>query len=138
MSVEQPKGETELLQKASTGIHGLDEVTFGGLPQGRPTLVVGAAGSGKTLLGMTFLVAGATQYREPGVLVTFEETPPELEKNFATLGVDLADVQAKKKIAVDHVYIERREIEETGEYDLEGLFVHPVTNLGVICSWMTR
>lgn len=123
MRVEQPKDEMEMLRKAQTGIQGLDEVTFGGLPQGRPTLVIGAAGSGKTLMGMAFLVAGATQYDEPGVFVTFEETPPELEKNFATLGVDLADLEAKKKIAVDHVYIERSEIEETGEYDLEGLFV---------------
>lgn len=123
MSVEQPRDEVEVLRKAPTGIQGLDEVTFGGLPQGRPTLVIGAAGSGKTLMGMAFLVAGATEYDEPGVFVTFEETRPELEKNFATLGVDLADLEAKKKIAVDHVYIERSEIEETGEYDLEGLFV---------------
>jgi circadian clock protein KaiC len=119
MAVDQ----LEVLQKSLTGIQGLDEVTYGGLPQGRPTLVVGAAGSGKTLLGMAFLVAGATQYNEPGVFVTFEETPPELAKNFASLGVDLDQLQADKRIAVDHVYIERSEIEETGEYDLEGLFV---------------
>lgn len=123
MSVEQAIDQSEVLRKAPTGIQGLDEVTFGGLPEGRPTLVVGAAGSGKTLLGMAFLVAGATQYDEPGVFVSFEETPPELSKNFTSLGVDLEELQRDKKIAVDYVYVERSEIEETGEYDLEGLFV---------------
>ena len=113
----------EVLQKAPTGIKGLDEITNGGLPQGRPTLVVGSAGSGKTVLGMRFLVSGATEHGEPGVLVSFEETDKELAKNFSTLGVDLQQLIEQKKLAVDYVYIERSEIEETGEYDLEGLFV---------------
>lgn len=120
MAVSEPK---EVLQKAPTGIRGLDEITYGGLPQGRPTLVVGSAGSGKTVLGMRFLVAGATEHGEPGVLVSFEETDAELAKNFSTLGVDVKQLEEEKKLLIDYVYIERSEIEETGEYDLEGLFV---------------
>ncbi len=111
------------LQKCPTGITGLDELTQGGLPRGRPTLVTGSAGSGKTLLALQFLVKGATEYNEPGVFMAFEETSDDLTTNVASLGFDLDGLTKKKKLAIDHVYIERSEIEETGEYDLEGLFV---------------
>ncbi|HET6489768.1 MAG TPA: circadian clock protein KaiC [Syntrophales bacterium] len=121
------------LEKCPTGISGLDEITGGGLPKGRPTLVVGSAGSGKTLLSMEFLIKGATKYNEPGVFVAFEETSEELSKNVASLGFDVQALIAKKKLAVDYVYIERSEIEETGEYDLEGLFIrlgHAIKSVG--------
>jgi circadian clock protein KaiC len=111
------------LPKAPTGIQGLDEITSGGLPKGRPTLVCGSAGCGKTLLAMEFLVRGARQYNEPGVFMSFEETENDLIQNVASLGFDLKDLIANKKIVIDFVYIERSEIEETGEYDLEGLFI---------------
>ncbi len=113
---------TQLL-KSPTGISGLDEITGGGLPKGRPTLICGSAGCGKTLLGMEFLVRGATEFNEPGVFMAFEETVEELTQNVASLGFDLNDLAKHKKIALDFVYIERSEIEETGEYDLEGLFI---------------
>ena len=111
------------LPKAPTGIQGLDEITGGGLPKGRPTLVCGSAGCGKTLLAMEFLVRGATQYNEPGVFMAFEETAHDLTQNVASLGFDLKDLIARKKMVLDFVYIERSEIEETGEFDLEGLFI---------------
>ncbi len=111
------------LDKTQTGIKGLDDITYGGLPKGRPTLVCGAAGCGKTLLAMEFLVRGATQYNEPGVYLAFEETAEELSKNVASLGFDLPDLESAKKLTIDAVRIERSEIEETGEYDLEGLFI---------------
>ena len=111
------------LPKSPTGIHGLDEITGGGLPTGRPTLVCGAAGCGKTLLAMEFLVRGATQFGEPGVFMAFEETVAELTANVASLGFDLEALVAERKLELDFVYIERSEIEETGEFDLEGLFV---------------
>jgi circadian clock protein KaiC len=111
------------LPKAPTGIHGLDEITAGGFPRGRPTLVCGSAGCGKTLLAMEFLVRGALEYNEPGVFMAFEETTDELTKNVRSLGFDLDDLVAKEKLVLDFVRIERSEIEETGEYDLEGLFV---------------
>ena len=111
------------LAKAPTGIQGLDEITGGGLPKGRPTLVCGSAGCGKTLLAMEFLVRGATQFNETGVFMAFEETAKDLTENVASLGFDLKDLVAHKKIAVDCVYIERSEIEASGEYDLEGLFI---------------
>ena len=109
--------------KTPTGIHGLDEITGGGLPKGRPTLVCGNAGCGKTLLAMEFLVRGATRYNEPGVYMAFEETEQELTANVASLGFDLDKLVDEKKILLDHVHVERSEIEETGEYDLEGLFI---------------
>jgi circadian clock protein KaiC len=121
------------LQKVRTGIAGLDEVTNGGLPKGRPTLVCGGAGSGKTLLGIEFLVRGATQYNEPGVFVSFEESAEELTKNVASLGFDLNRLILSKRLLVDYVHIERSEIEETGEYDLEGLFIrlgHAIDSIG--------
>ena len=111
------------LPKAPTGIEGFDEITFGGLPRGRPTLIAGNAGCGKTLFAMEFLARGAIQYNEPGVMVTFEETEQELIKNFASLGFDLSTLIKQKKLAFDYISIERSEIEETGEYNLEGLFV---------------
>ena len=113
----------EKLPKSLTGIQGLDEITEGGLPKGRPTLICGSAGCGKTLLAMEFLVRGATQFNEPGVFMAFEETAKDLTQNVASLGFDLDALVADKKIVLDFVYIERSEIEETGEYDLEGLFI---------------
>ncbi len=111
------------LPKSPTGIQGFDEITAGGLPKGRPTLVCGGAGCGKTLFGIEFLVRGATQFNEPGVFMSFEETNEEIIVNVASLGFDLEELIENKKIALDHVHIERSEIEETGEYDLEGLFI---------------
>ncbi len=111
------------LPKSPSGILGLDEITGGGLPRGRPTLICGSAGCGKTLMSMEFLVRGATQYGEPGIFMAFEETAPELAQNVRSLGFDLDDLVRKKKIVVDFVRVERNEIEETGEYDLEGLFI---------------
>jgi circadian clock protein KaiC len=111
------------LAKTPTGIQGLDEITFGGLPKGRTTLICGSAGCGKTLLSMEFLVHGATQFNEPGVFMAFEETEEDLRKNVASLGYDLKDLSDRHKLVIDYVHIERSEIEETGEYDLEGLFV---------------
>ena len=117
------KPALKLLQKCPTGIKGLDEITGGGLPQGRPTLVCGGTGCGKTLFAMEFLVRGATEYDEPGVYLSFEEKSEELIINFASLGFDLNALMARKKLDLDYVHIERSEIEETGEYDLEGLFI---------------
>lgn len=111
------------IAKAPTGIHGLDEITGGGLPRGRPTLVCGAAGCGKTMLAAEFLVHGALKFNEPGVFMMFEETASELAENMRSLGFDLDKLQRQKKIALDYVRVERSEIEETGEYDLDGLFI---------------
>jgi circadian clock protein KaiC len=111
------------LPKSPTGIAGFDEITGGGLPTGRPTLVCGSAGCGKTLFAMEFLVRGATQYGEPGVFMAFEETAEELTQNVRSLGFDLDELADRKLVAIDYVRIERGEIEENGEYDLEGLFV---------------
>jgi len=111
------------LEKTPTGIGGLDEITSGGLPTGRPTLLCGAAGCGKTLMAIDFIVKGATLYNEPGVIMVFEESAKELATNVASLGFDLPKLQAERKIKIDQVQIERSEIEETGEYDLEGLFI---------------
>src|SRR5579871_3490223 len=127
------KAPKRTLGKAPTGVHGLDEITGGGLPKGRPTLVCGSAGCGKTLLGMEFLVKGATEYGEPGVFMAFEETADELTENVRSLGFDLDDLIQRKQLAVDFVHVERSEIEETGEYDLEGLFIrlgHAIDSLG--------
>lgn len=111
------------LPKTLTGIRGFDEITRGGLPSGRPTLVCGGPGSGKTLLALTFLVNGALQFDEPGVLLTFEENAEEMASDVVSLGFNLLELIEAKKLAVDYVRVERGEIEETGEYDLEGLFV---------------
>src|SRR5664279_162147 len=115
--------ENRLLAKTPTGIEGLDEVTNGGLPTGRTSLVCGSAGSGKTVLGMEFLIHGILDYGEPGVFMAFEETEKDLSQNVASFGYDLDQLQNDGKLAIDHVYIERSEIEESDEYDLEGLFV---------------
>ena len=123
----------QLLAKAKTGINGLDEITLGGLPQGRPTLVCGGPGCGKTLFSMEFLVKGATLFNEPGVFMAFEEKAEELVVNVASLGFDLAKLQRQKKIVLDFVRIERSEIEETGDYDLDGLFIrlgHAIDRIG--------
>ena len=120
---KQNRKHPPTLAKAPTGIQGLDELTGGGLPKGRPTLLCGSAGSGKTLIGMEFLVRGATEFGEPGVFMCFEENTKELAQNFASLGHDLNALVAQKKLALDFVHVERAEIEETGEYDLEGLFI---------------
>jgi circadian clock protein KaiC len=123
----------QALPKSPTGIHGLDEITSGGLPQGRITLICGSAGCGKTLFSVEFLVRGALEYGEPGVFVAFEETAEDLAKNVASLGYDLADLIKRKKLLVDYIHLERSEIEETGDYDLEGLFVrlgHAIDSIG--------
>jgi circadian clock protein KaiC len=118
---EKPFGH-ELL-KSPTGIQGFDEITNGGLPAGRPTLICGGAGCGKTLFGMEFIVRGVTHFNEPGVFMSFEETNEELIQNVSSLGFDLDDLVKNKKIVLEHVHIERSEIAETGEYDLEALFI---------------
>src|SRR5690606_2120979 len=111
------------LPKSPTGIEGLDEITEGSLPQGRPSLICGSAGCGKTLMAMEFLVNGADKYNEPGVFMAFEETADELAMNVASLGFDVHELIDQKKLKIDYVSVERSEIEETGEYDLEGLFI---------------
>jgi circadian clock protein KaiC len=117
------KHTVDVLEKCQTGIKGLDEITKGGLPRGRPTLICGGAGCGKTLFAMEFLMRGAMNYGEPGVFMSFEETSEDLSKNFISLGFDLPGMISRGLIATDHVKIERNEVEETGEYDLEGLFI---------------
>ena len=117
------KASRGTLPKTPTGISGLDEITLGGLPKGRPTLVCGAAGCGKTLFAMEFLLRGAEQFGEPGVFMAFEETEQDLTQNVRSLGFDLDRMVADNKIYVDHIRVERNEIEETGEFDLEGLFL---------------
>ncbi|HET9886283.1 MAG TPA: circadian clock protein KaiC [bacterium] len=111
------------IPKAPSGIAGLDEICGGGLPRGRPTLVCGSAGCGKTLMALEFVVRGATQFDEPGVIITFEETAQELAQNVRSLGFDLDDLIEQNKLAIDYIHVDRSEIEETGEYDLEGLFI---------------
>jgi circadian clock protein KaiC len=121
------------LPKCPTGIRGLDEITGGGLPRGRPTLVCGAAGCGKTLLAAEFLVRGAVEFGEPGVLMAFEETEQELTANVASLGFDLAGLVRKKRLVIDYVHVERSTMQESGEYDLEGVFVrlgHAIDSIG--------
>jgi circadian clock protein KaiC len=129
----RPRPKPTTLPKEPTGIPGFDEITKGGVPKGRPTLVCGSAGAGKTLFAMEFLVRGATQFNEPGVFISFEESDEELATNVASLNFDLRELIAEKKIVLDYVFIERSEIEETGEYDLEGLFLrldHAITSIG--------
>jgi len=123
MAKARKKPSIPCLEKSPTGIQGLDEITGGGLPRGRPTLVCGSAGCGKTLLAMEFLVRGITAYDEPGVFISFEETEAELAANVASLGWDLTALSAENRLAVEYVHIERSEIEETGDYNLDGLFI---------------
>jgi circadian clock protein KaiC len=121
------------LRKAATGIQGLDEVTGGGLPKGRPTLVCGSAGCGKTVLAMEFVVRGARDYGEPGVFMSFEESVQDLIENVASMGFDLRALMTKNRLLIDHVRVERSEIEETGDFDLEGLFIrlgHAIDSIG--------
>lgn len=117
------RSRPKTLRKSPTGIRGLDEITGGGLPAGRPTLICGGTGCGKTMLAMEFLVRGATDYGEPGVFMAFEETAEELTQNVASLGFDVQALVARKRLLLDYVHVERSEFEETGEYDLEGLFI---------------
>jgi circadian clock protein KaiC len=127
------RAASRTLPKAPTGVIGLDEITGGGLPRGRTTLVCGGAGCGKTLLALDFLIRGATQFREPGVFVAFEETAEELTQNVRSLGYDLERLIRQRLVVVDYVRVERSEIDETGEYDLEGLFVrlaHAIDSIG--------
>ncbi|MEX0803227.1 MAG: circadian clock protein KaiC [Candidatus Binatia bacterium] len=133
MAKPSRKNPTAKLAKTPSGIAGLDELTLGGLPQGRPTLICGSAGCGKTLLSLEFLVRGAIHYDEPGVFLAFEETAEELAKNLASLGHDLNELIARKKIIVDYIHLDRSEIEEAGDYDLEGLFLrlgHAIDSIG--------
>lgn len=123
MKKKEVQSQRKALPKSPTSIQGLDEITGGGLPKGRPTLVCGGAGCGKTLFAMEFLVRGATLYNEPGVFISFEETEKELTANVASLGFDLDSLVKRKKIWLEHIHIERGEIEQSGEYDLEGLFI---------------
>jgi circadian clock protein KaiC len=123
MKKKEIKFKRRTLAKSPTSIMGLDEITGGGLPKGRPTLVCGGAGCGKTLLAMEFLVRGAVNYNEPGVFITFEESVQELKANVTSMGYDLADLIKRKKIWVEHIYVDQGEIELNGEYDLKGLFV---------------
>lgn len=125
-------GGQELI-KAPTGIEGLDAILGGGIPAGRPTLICGGPGCGKTLFGLVFLVEGIRRYGENGVLVSFEERPPEIAVNVRSLGYDLDGLAATRRLAIDFVRIERSEIEEAGEYDLDGLFIrlgHAIDAIG--------
>jgi circadian clock protein KaiC len=126
ITLKQRKARTRELapiEKARTGIAGLDEITGGGLPKGRTTIICGGPGCGKTMLGIEFLVRGAMEFNEPGVIMAFEETPQDMSSNVASLGFDLQDLADKKKLYLDYVYVEPSEIQETGDYDLEGLFI---------------
>jgi circadian clock protein KaiC len=121
--IQPPNNDAYIFPKTATGIEGLDEITEGGFPTGRPTLVCGGAGCGKTLLSMQFIIKGITEYKEPGVFMSFEEPSNDLTLNVKSLGFDLEQLKADKKLVVDHVRVERSEIEEAGEYDLDGLFI---------------
>lgn len=121
------------IAKTPTGISGLDEITLGGFPKGRPTLICGGAGCGKTLFSLEFIVRGAEEFNEPGVFIAFEEKAEELAANVASLGFDLTQLQKDKKLRIDYIHIDKSEIEETGEYDLEGLFIrlgHAIDSIG--------
>lgn len=120
---EKTKSHSFIFPKTPTGVDGLDEITEGGFPQGRPTLICGGAGCGKTLLSMQFLIKGITEHNEPGVFMSFEEPSDDLTLNVKSLGFDLEQLKKDKKLVVDHVRVERSEIEEAGEYDLDGLFI---------------
>lgn len=132
-AVPRKKSTAPVLEKCPTGIAGFDEFTKGGIPRERTTLLCGAAGCGKTLFGIHYLVKGALEYGEPGVFLSFEETAEDLEKNVSSLGFDLADLERRGLLSIDHLHFERREILESGEYDLEGLFIrlnHAIESVG--------
>jgi len=139
-----PEHTPSQLAKCRTGIRGLDEITNGGLPKGRPSLVYGNAGSGKTIVGMEFLLHGALEYGEPGVFISFEETEEELAQNVASLGFDLDELVSRSLISLDYVHFDRSEAGISGTYDLDGLFVrlgHAIdTSIhGSACAtWNTR
>jgi circadian clock protein KaiC len=121
------------LPKCPTGIKGFDEVTDGGLPKNRITLFSGSTGTGKTLLGLDFLIHGAVSYNEPGVFMSFEETTEELYIDVASLNLNLQALVSKKRIRLEHVILERGDIREKGEFDLEGLFIrleHAIDSIG--------
>jgi circadian clock protein KaiC len=123
----------DILEKSPTGIKGFDEISFGGLPKGRPSIFIGGPGSGKTLFAMEFLVKGALKYDEPGVFVSFEETEKDLKKNTSSLDFHVSQLINQNKLLIDHVHMDRSEIQETGEYDLEGLFIrlqHAIDSIG--------
>jgi circadian clock protein KaiC len=131
--VANPASRNPSLPRCPTGIQGLDEITGGGLPRGRPTLVCGGAGCGKTLMAAEFLVRGVVEFGEPGVFMSFEESEPELAANVASLGFDLPGLVRRRKIVLDYVHIEPSELQESGDYDLEGLFVrlnHAIDSIG--------
>lgn len=131
--IPQPGAKTKTLPKTRSGINGLDEITFGGLPTGRPTLICGSAGCGKTLFAVEFIVRGAREFNEPGVFFAFEEKASDLTANVASLGFDLDKLQKEKKLKIDYIHVDKTEIEETGEYDLEGLFIrlnHAIDSIG--------
>jgi circadian clock protein KaiC len=132
-SAKKPSVLASQLPKTPTGIEGLDEITDGGFPKGRPTLICGSAGCGKTLMSMQFLIKGITDHNEPGVFMSFEEPVEDLVQNVASLGFDLKKLSTEKKLRLDHVHVDKSEIEETGEYDLEGLFIrldHAIKSIG--------
>lgn len=132
-TAKQVVNELKVLSKTPSGINGLDEITLGGFPKGRPILICGGAGCGKTLFSLEFIVKGALYYNEPGVFVAFEEKADELTANVASLGFDLQQLQKDKKIRIDYIHVDKSEIEETGEYDLEGLFIrlgHAIDSIG--------
>lgn len=132
-SAKSAKPSLNVLLKTPTGIRGLDDISGGGLPKGRPTLVCGGTGCGKTFLAMEFIVRGATRYDEPGVFMSFEEKSQDLAKNFASLGFNLNDLESGKKLVLDYVHIDRSEIEENGSYNLAGLFTrlgHAIDSIG--------
>src|SRR3984957_5223499 len=127
------KQDNNVFPKTSTGIAGLDEISGGGIPKGRPTLICGSAGSGETILAVQFLIKGITEYDEPGVFMSFEESAKDLTQNVKSLGFDLEKLISQKKLKIDHVLVERTEIEETGDYDLEALFIrlnHAIDSIG--------
>ena len=121
------------LDKCLTGIKGFDEITEGGLPKNRTTLFSGSTGTGKTLLGIDFLINGAVNYNERGVFMSFEETEEELYKDVASLNLNLQKLVSQKKILLEYVLLERKDIQEKGEFNLEGLFVrleHAIDSIG--------
>src|SRR5688572_26256775 len=127
------KTDGSTLPKCPTGIAGLDEITGGGLPRGRPTLICGGAGCGKSLMSMEILVRGITEFGEPGVLMSFEEPTRDVVQNVTSLGFNLEDLIRRKKLVIDHVQVDRNEIQETGEYDLEALIIrlnHAIDSVG--------
>jgi circadian clock protein KaiC len=131
--VKNGKSQGPALKKTRTGINGFDEITLGGLPKGRPSLVCGSAGCGKTLFSLEFLIRGAIEFNEPGVFISFEEKERDLIENVASLGFDLKKLIAQKKILVDHIRVDRNEIEEAGDYNLDGIFVrlaHAIDSIG--------